>query len=69
MVDRTADVDEAAKALVSARLSFGGRSPYAPDLVLVNKVIENRFVNAVVLGATRYLADQNGYVNGTRHFG
>ncbi|KAL2879383.1 hypothetical protein SGCOL_005248 [Colletotrichum sp. CLE4] len=32
IVDRTADIEAAAKAITAARFSFGGQSPYAPDL-------------------------------------
>ncbi|KAK4235269.1 hypothetical protein C8A03DRAFT_46567 [Achaetomium macrosporum] len=35
IVDRTASVEEAAKAAVDARMEFSGRSPYVPDLVLM----------------------------------
>jgi hypothetical protein len=56
LVDRTADIESAASALVSARFSFGGRSPYAPDLVLVNEFVMNDFSNAVVQKAARYFA-------------
>ena len=56
LVDRTADIESAASALVGARFSFGGRSPYAPDLVLVNEFILNDFSNAVAEKAARYFA-------------
>ncbi|KAJ5912896.1 aldehyde dehydrogenase PutA [Penicillium tannophilum] len=36
VVDRTANISQAAEALASARFRFGGRSPYAPDIVLVH---------------------------------
>lgn len=45
IVDRTANVDEAAKQLADARFSFGGKSPYAPDIVLVNEFVMERFLN------------------------
>ncbi|KAF2500889.1 ALDH-like protein [Lophium mytilinum] len=48
VVDRTANFSEAAKALVIARFGFGGRSPYAPDIVLVNEFCKKPFLNAVV---------------------
>jgi len=56
LVDRTADIEIAASALVSARFSFGGRSPYAPDLVLVNEFVMDDFSNAVVEKAAKYFA-------------
>ncbi|KAF4766679.1 hypothetical protein HAV15_010240 [Penicillium sp. str.  len=48
VVDRTANINHAAEALVAARFSFGGRSPYAPDLVLVNEYIKEPFLMALV---------------------
>lgn len=48
VIDRTADVQLAAKELVAARFSFGGRSPYAPDIVLVNEFVQQRFLHAVL---------------------
>ncbi|KAL1582219.1 hypothetical protein WHR41_09073 [Cladosporium halotolerans] len=50
VVDRTADVKLAAKELVAARFAFGGTSPYAPDLVLVNEFVKQAFLQAVVDG-------------------
>lgn len=46
-MDRTADVKLAAKELVAARFAFGGTSPYAPDLVLVNEFVKQAFLQAV----------------------
>jgi hypothetical protein len=46
-VDRTADVKLAARELVAARFAFGGSSPYAPDLVLVNEFVKQEFLQAV----------------------
>jgi acyl-CoA reductase-like NAD-dependent aldehyde dehydrogenase len=60
IVDRTANLDKAASALVTARFSFGGKSPYAPDLVLVNEFALKEFLNAVLRHSTKYLAAQNG---------
>lgn len=48
VVDRSADLDLAAQALIRARFSFGGRSPYSPDIVLVNEFIKRDFLTAVV---------------------
>ena len=38
----------AARELVAARFAFGGSSPYAPDLVLVNEFVKGEFLSAVV---------------------
>ena len=48
IVDRTADVQLAARELVAARFAFGGRSPYAPDCVLVNEFVKQAFLQAVL---------------------
>ncbi|KAK3378388.1 Aldehyde/histidinol dehydrogenase [Podospora didyma] len=53
VVDRTANIEEAARAIVRARLSFGGTSPYAPDLVLVNEFVKEQFVQS----CSRYAMD------------
>ena len=46
VVDRTADVEEAARLITRARLSFGGSSSYGPDLVLVNEFVKDKFLDA-----------------------
>ncbi|PQE22030.1 aldehyde dehydrogenase protein [Rutstroemia sp. NJR-2017a BBW] len=46
VLDRAADIDAAAKAIVTARFSFNGTSPYSPDLVIVNDFIKNEFTEA-----------------------
>lgn len=58
-MDRTADIENAASALVSARFGFRGRSPYAADLVLVNEFVIDEFSNAVVEKAARYFAKRS----------
>ncbi|KAH8664057.1 Aldehyde/histidinol dehydrogenase [Xylariales sp. PMI_506] len=52
IVDRTADIQLAAKAITKARYSFGGTSPYAPDLVLVNEYVKEEFFEACSKHAT-----------------
>ncbi|OCL07458.1 ALDH-like protein [Glonium stellatum] len=64
IVDRTADLQEAAKALVTARFSFGGRSPYAPDTVLVNEFVKKNFLDAVVQQSIGFLTGRDGNVIG-----
>jgi len=59
VVDRTADLQKAAKALVTARFSFGGNSPYAPDVVLVNEFAEKAFIVALVEEMVKFTADLN----------
>jgi aldehyde dehydrogenase (NAD+) len=67
VVDRTADLSSAAEALVAARFSFGGTSPYAPDLILVNEFVKRDFVEQVLKHAIPYLAatSSNGTPNTT----
>ncbi|RAL07223.1 uncharacterized protein BO97DRAFT_464504 [Aspergillus homomorphus CBS 101889] len=60
VVDRTADVPAAAEALVAARFTFGGRSPYSPDVVLVQEFVMKEFVEAVLQRSSKYLGGQNG---------
>lgn len=60
VVDRTADIDLAAKAITNARFSFGGTSPYAPDLVLVNEFVKQDFFEACSKYATLAFAKDSG---------
>lgn len=53
VVDRTSDISTAARELVAARFAFGGSSPYAPDLVLVNEFVKQDFLRAVVVEARK----------------
>ncbi|KAF4624948.1 hypothetical protein G7Y89_g13219 [Cudoniella acicularis] len=46
VVDRTANIDAAANAIVTARQSFQGSSPFAPDLVIVNEFVKSRFIDS-----------------------
>jgi hypothetical protein len=56
IVDRTADIEIAAQAIINARFSFQGQSPYAPDLVIVNEFVKKDFFAA----CTRYLSQSFG---------
>ncbi|CAH0054432.1 unnamed protein product [Clonostachys solani] len=48
IVDRTADLSLAAQALCAARFSFKGKSPYAPDVVIVNEWVLEPFIRACI---------------------
>jgi acyl-CoA reductase-like NAD-dependent aldehyde dehydrogenase len=48
VVDRSANLNEAARALVRARFSFSGQSPYSPDIVLVNEFTKKDLLRAIV---------------------
>lgn len=52
IVDRSANIDDAARAITAARFGFGGTSPYAPDLVLVNEFVKKEFFEACSRYAT-----------------
>lgn len=60
VVDRTANLEEAARALTTARMSFGGKSPYAPDVILVNEFVKRDFLQAVIRHSIQYMAAENG---------
>ncbi|KAI0471638.1 Aldehyde/histidinol dehydrogenase [Xylariaceae sp. FL0804] len=62
IVDRSADVAAAARALAAARFSFGGASPYAPDLVLVNEYVKKDFFEACSRHASLAFAGGGGNV-------
>ncbi|EMD89581.1 hypothetical protein COCHEDRAFT_1137878 [Bipolaris maydis C5] len=64
IVDRTADLATAASHLVTARFAFGGTSPYAPDIILVNEYIKKEFLEHVLQLSFRYLAGSGSLANG-----
>lgn len=45
IVDRTADVNKAAREIFHANTFFLGRGPYAPDLILVNEFVGDELIN------------------------
>ena len=57
IVDRTAALAKAAQALVTARFSFGGNSPYAPDVVLVNEYVKKAFLVALMQELVQFTAN------------
>ena len=62
IVDRTGTIDEAARAVVRARFSRAGTSPYAPDVMLVNEFILEKFVARLLHHMSPYMAQENGSV-------
>lgn len=62
IVDRTADLGVAAEQLVAARFAFGGTSPYAPDIVLVNEYIKKEFLEHALQQSIRYLSGNDDVV-------
>lgn len=61
-MDRTADLASAAEQLVAARFAFGGTSPYAPDLVLVNEFVKKDFLEHVLKHSIPYLSGSGDVV-------
>ncbi|KAI0406340.1 aldehyde dehydrogenase [Xylaria palmicola] len=57
IVDRTADLDAAAVSLIKARFAFGGTSPYAPDIILVNEFAKRDFLHAARRHVLEYLTE------------
>ena len=66
IIDRSAQVTDAAREVTRARFAFGGRSAYAPDLVLVNEFILKDFCIAVTQHATSLFA---GSIDGKQQNG
>lgn len=58
IVERTADIDAAAKAIVTARFSFQGTSSYAPDLVIVNEWVKKEFFEACTKYVTQLFSSR-----------
>ena len=48
VIDRTANIGEAARAVAEASFSFGGKSLYAPQVVLVNEFVAETFLSGLV---------------------
>ncbi|KAM5345124.1 hypothetical protein ACJ41O_010986 [Fusarium nematophilum] len=55
-VERDADIRLAAKAITSARFGLRGRSPYAPDVVLVNEWVKKDLLRALLQESTDFLS-------------
>lgn len=52
IVDRTANVPEAALTAGASRTAFNGHATYSPELILVNEFVADEFVFHVVQAAT-----------------
>lgn len=57
VVERDADLEAAAEVLVRARFGLRGKSPYAPDVVLVNEWVKKDFLSAVAQCSIRFMPD------------
>ncbi|EXJ74260.1 uncharacterized protein A1O5_02556 [Cladophialophora psammophila CBS 110553] len=58
VVDRTAKIPEAAMAIGASRVSFNGRSVYAPDVILVNEFVADDFLYHLVQAVTSPLLSE-----------
>ena len=58
IVDRAANMHDAASAILRARFSFAGKSPLAPDLVLVNEFRVKEFCMSIAELTSNYFAAQ-----------
>ncbi|KEF55912.1 uncharacterized protein A1O9_07492 [Exophiala aquamarina CBS 119918] len=68
IVDRYADMQTSAKAIIRARFTFEGKSPLAPHLVLVNEFRIKEFCSAVAENTGKYFTSQiegNGTLDGS----
>jgi hypothetical protein len=52
VIDRTADVKKAAQQILAAHVAFSGHSPHAPDLIVVNEWVKNKFLEEIILERT-----------------
>ncbi|KAF7923369.1 hypothetical protein EAE99_007066 [Botrytis elliptica] len=59
VVDRTADIESAAKSIVTARFSFQGTSAYSPDLVIVNEFVKSDFIEACTRHASKFFSSNS----------
>jgi acyl-CoA reductase-like NAD-dependent aldehyde dehydrogenase len=57
IIERDADIRLAADTLVTAAFSLRGKSPYKPDIVLVNEWVKKDFLVAVMQSLVRLMAD------------
>lgn len=62
IVDRTADVREAARAIVLSRFGFNGTSPFAPDIVVVNEFVKKEFFEACMSFTSGSFASQDNKI-------
>lgn len=55
LVDRSSDIASAARSIVHARIAFGGQSPYAPDIALVNEFAMEEFIQAAKIALPEFI--------------
>lgn len=60
IIDRTANVPQAASTVGSACISFTGNSNYSPDVILVNEYVADDFITNLVRAVT---SKKNGEIS------
>ncbi|KAL4735876.1 Aldehyde/histidinol dehydrogenase [Aspergillus similis] len=60
VVNKTANLAQAVEALVSLRFGFGGKSPFAPDCVVVHEAALNDFLARITEKSLKYHAANEG---------
>ena len=69
VVDRTADLTAAAKAIAMSTLLFTGKGPYAPSCILVNEFVEKEFSRLFEqhASATTQIVLESGRLHNSAH--
>jgi acyl-CoA reductase-like NAD-dependent aldehyde dehydrogenase len=62
IVERDANIQEAAKVLVHARFVVNGKSQYAPDIILVNEWVKDEFCKAILEHSALRFAEEGNAV-------
>lgn len=63
IVDRTANLELAAREIVCSRIFFSGKGSYAPSCILVNEFVERRFIRLL----REQLSTMNGHHDSARN--
>ncbi|KAI9147322.1 4,5-DOPA dioxygenase extradiol [Paramyrothecium foliicola] len=63
VIDRTANLEDAARTLWRARTAFGGTSPYAPDIIFVNEFAKQALLDALIACYSQSHVSQHSILN------
>ncbi|CAG8918558.1 unnamed protein product [Penicillium salamii] len=61
VIDRTADVEKAVQHILGANVAFGGKSPNAPDFIVVNEWVKQQFLDTILCQARSLAKSPNSY--------
>jgi type IV pilus biogenesis protein CpaD/CtpE len=67
VVDRTAQVDSAAKEIFASRMQYSGQSRYAVDQVFVNEFVADEFLTALQKQFSTHAEALNETVNNSKY--